>query len=159
MCPPRARMPVPYETVCVLAMKAFNTGNAQICLFLLLSFLLYLRPGEALKIRVQDIVSPVKRAGRAYQHYAILLHPTEEGIPSKTSAVGRDAKSRFEALQVFGTSPYFLAEHQVPAQERACVQCEPARCDRLLSRSLEQPRTRPPGQIPPTSPPSWRGIP
>jgi hypothetical protein len=33
---------------------------------------------------VQDIVSPVKRAGRAYQHYAILLHPTEEGIPSKT---------------------------------------------------------------------------
>ena len=159
LCPPRARMPVPYETVCLLAMKAFNTGNAQICLFLLLSFLLYLRPGEALKIRVQDIVSPVKRAGRAYQHYAILLHPTEEGIPSKTSAVGRDAKFGFEALQVFGTSPYFLAEHQVPAQERACVQCEPARCDRLLSRSLEQPRTRPPGQIPPISPPSWRGIP
>ena len=84
LCPPRARMPVPYETVCLLAMKAFNTGNAQICLFLLLSFLLYLRPGEALKIQVQDIVSPVKQAGRAYQHYAILLHPAEEGIPSKT---------------------------------------------------------------------------
>ena len=81
------------------------------------------------------------------------------GDSVKDSAVGRDAKFGFEALQVFGTSPYFLAEHQVPAQERACVQCEPARCDRLLSRSLEQPRTRPPGQIPPISPPSWRGIP
>jgi hypothetical protein len=139
--------------------KAFNTGNAQICLFLLLSFLLYLRPGEALKIRVQDIVSPVKRAGRAYQHYAILLHPTEEGIPSKTQQWDEMLSLDLKPFKFLGPLLIFLAEHQVPAQERACVQCEPARCDRLLSRSLEQPRTRPPGQIPPISPPSWRGIP
>ena len=27
---------------------------------------------------------PVKRAGKAYKHFSILLHPSEEGIPSKT---------------------------------------------------------------------------
>eukprot|EP00438_Fugacium_kawagutii_P031465 Skav222634 [mRNA] locus=scaffold10:187684:190948:+ [translate_table: standard] len=84
-CPPRSRMPLPFEVVCLLAEHAVQQGMVEIGLLLLLVFMLYLRPGEAFRLRVQDIVMPVKRAGKMYKHYTILLHPTEVGIPSKTS--------------------------------------------------------------------------
>ena len=84
LCPPRARLPIPYEVVCLLSMQAYKEHKLEICVVLQLMFLLYLRPGEAFTMRVQDIVFPVKRAGKAYKHFSILLHPSEEGIPSKT---------------------------------------------------------------------------
>jgi len=49
-----------------------------------LSFFLYLRPMEAFRLRVKDIVKPVKRGGSSYGHYSFLLHPMEMGVPSKT---------------------------------------------------------------------------
>ena len=81
--PPRARMPVPYEAVCLLAMAAVQVQQYQIALILLLMFHLYLRPSEPFRIRVQDIVAPVRGGKKQYKHYAILLHPNEEGVPSK----------------------------------------------------------------------------
>lgn len=45
---------------------------------------MYLRPSEAFRLRVQDIVKPVRKGSRGYRHYSILLHPMEEGVPSKT---------------------------------------------------------------------------
>eukprot|EP00438_Fugacium_kawagutii_P025616 Skav209719 [mRNA] locus=scaffold528:209114:215555:- [translate_table: standard] len=84
LCPPRARMPIPYEVACLLSQLAVQQNKIQIALVIQLAFLLYLRPSEPFKLRVQDIVPPMKRAGKSYRHYSILLHPHEEGIPSKT---------------------------------------------------------------------------
>ena len=84
LCPPRARMPIPYEVVCRLVEVAAREKQAEIGLLLLLSFFLYLRPSEPYRIRVSDIISPVASGGRAFQHHAVLLHPLEEGVPSKT---------------------------------------------------------------------------
>lgn len=84
LCPARSRLPVPYEVVCLLSQVALKSGKGELAIALQLMFLLYLRPSEITTLRVQDIVPPVKTRGRRYPHYAVLLHPTEAGIPSKT---------------------------------------------------------------------------
>lgn len=45
-------------------------------------FLLYLRPGEPFRLRVRDIVSPAKKAGKS--------HPNEVGIPSTSRTMQWD---------------------------------------------------------------------
>lgn len=84
LAPPQSRMPLPYEVITLLALDAVNLGKVEIALVLLLNFVLYLRPGEFEALRVGDIIRPVKRGGPIYQFWSILLHPQEEGVPSKT---------------------------------------------------------------------------
>ena len=85
LCPPRSRMPLPFEVVALLAVTAANEEKFEVGLVLLLTFFLYMRPSEFTKIRVQDIVCPVKKkAPGSYKNWSILLHPIEEGVPSKT---------------------------------------------------------------------------
>lgn len=84
LCPRRSRMPLPFEAVCLVVQKAVQEQRVEIGLVLLLSFFLYLRPMEAFRLRVKDIVKPVKRGGSSYGHYSFLLHPMEMGVPSKT---------------------------------------------------------------------------
>ena len=84
MCTPRSRMPLPYEVVCLVAVKAIEANKPEIALALLLTFFLYLRPTEFETLRTQDIVRPVKGGKEVYRHWSILLHPMEEGVPSKT---------------------------------------------------------------------------
>jgi len=84
LCPPRSRMPLPYEVVCLLSLTAFQQGLIEVSLILLLIFFLYLRPSEAFRLRVQDLVPPPARAKRPYKNFSVLLHPTELGVPSQT---------------------------------------------------------------------------
>lgn len=56
----------------------------EIALALLVNFLLYLRPSEIHRLRVQDVVPPVAKGKGSFRHYALLLHPAEMGVPSKT---------------------------------------------------------------------------
>lgn len=82
--PPKSRMPLPYEVICLVVVTAIQQGKLEEALAILLTFFLYLRPTEFQQLRVQDVVKPVRRGGKAYRHWSILLHPMEEGIPSKT---------------------------------------------------------------------------
>jgi hypothetical protein len=84
LCPPRARMPLPYEAVALLCEEAVRIGNKELALCMLLMFHLYLRPAEPFRLRVQDIVAPVGKGRKTYRFYAVLLHPNEVGTPSKT---------------------------------------------------------------------------
>ena len=84
LCPPRSRMPLPYEAVCLVVRRAVQEEEQEIGLVLLLSYYLYLRPMEAFRLRVKDIVKPVRGGGSGYGHYSFLLHPMEQGVPSKT---------------------------------------------------------------------------
>ena len=61
-CPPRARMPLPFELVCHAACQALDTGNIYICLVLLVIFVFFLRPSEAFKVRVCDLITPIKES-------------------------------------------------------------------------------------------------
>eukprot|EP00438_Fugacium_kawagutii_P028256 Skav200691 [mRNA] locus=scaffold6391:1205:6504:+ [translate_table: standard] len=84
LCPPRARMPVPFEAVCLLCQEAVRQNKLEVGLSIMMMFMLYLRPAEPFRLRVQDIVKPVGKKHRTYKHFAVLLHPNEVGVPSKT---------------------------------------------------------------------------
>ena len=61
LCPPRSRLPVPFEVVMLIAKFALRLGNQQMAMYLLI-----LRPGEGLRLRKKDLVtwsSPVLERG------------------------------------------------------------------------------------------------
>ena len=84
LCPPRSRLPIPYEVVALLALWALQSGAKQIAMYLLLSFALYLRPNESLRLRKRDLVKPSTGRGGGYPHWTVVLHPLELGHSSKT---------------------------------------------------------------------------
>eukprot|EP00434_Breviolum_minutum_P020702 symbB.v1.2.018256.t1/scaffold1449.1/size118046/7 len=84
LCPPRSRMPVPYEVVALLLVVALERGLWEVAIVMLLNFFLYLRPAQYQRLRVCDIVRPARRSHQALQFW-VLLNPTELGVPSKTS--------------------------------------------------------------------------
>ena len=47
------------------------------------SFLCYLRPGEALRLRGRSLVQPAAAAGQAYDKWALLLRDVVDRVPSK----------------------------------------------------------------------------
>ncbi|OLP86219.1 Calcium-dependent protein kinase 3 [Symbiodinium microadriaticum] len=58
LCPPRSRLPIPYPVVALLAMHALSLGLQEVALYLLLTFALYMRPNEGLRLRKMDLVRP-----------------------------------------------------------------------------------------------------
>ena len=70
-CPPRSRLPIPYEAVAYIAEQG---GMIEEALCVLLSFALYLRPSEGTRLRKKDLVKPVAKAGD-YQYWKVVLHP------------------------------------------------------------------------------------
>ena len=83
LCPPRSRLPIPYPVVALLAMHALSLGLQEVALYLLLTFALYMRPSEGLRLRKMDFVRPSsKQAG--FQYWSVVLHPWEVGLSSKT---------------------------------------------------------------------------
>ncbi|CAE7388291.1 unnamed protein product [Symbiodinium sp. CCMP2592] len=79
--PPKSRLPLPWEVTCLLAQEAMQLGCVEIGLFMLLCFVAYLRPGEATRLRVMDLVRPLG----SLAVWSLILHPAEVGVPSKTS--------------------------------------------------------------------------
>ncbi|CAE7231430.1 gag-pro-pol [Symbiodinium sp. CCMP2456] len=78
--PPKSRLPLPWEIVCLLAIMALAMGEVEIAMFMLVSFVCYLRPGEAGRLRVGDLVPPVG----TIKSWSLVLHPEEESVSSKT---------------------------------------------------------------------------
>ncbi|OLP86116.1 Gag-Pro-Pol polyprotein [Symbiodinium microadriaticum] len=79
--PPKSRLPLPWEVVCLMALEAFSQKKVEIGLYLLLAFVAYLRPGEVSRLRVCDLVAPVGTV----KTWSLVLHPFEIGVPSKTA--------------------------------------------------------------------------
>ena len=77
--PQKTRPPLPWGLVALIALELAKEGHIIECLTVLLSFVAYLRPGEALSIRKQDLILP----NRSSNHYAINLHPSNREEESK----------------------------------------------------------------------------
>ena len=81
--PPMQRLPIPLEGLgAILGFLIFN-NKTEMALRLFIQFLTYLRPGECSHLVAKQ--QPLAAAGPAFRHWAILLHPTEDGIPGKTN--------------------------------------------------------------------------
>ena len=66
----------------VMVGAACYVGELQMALAMLLAFMAYLRPGELLTPRPDQIIAPVRGSGTT--HWALLLAPEEGGQSSKT---------------------------------------------------------------------------
>lgn len=84
MAPPQSRLPWPVGAIALVCkgMAARNWKRTAILVWV--SFICYLRPSEALHIRMRDITPPVGGGGSGLAKGTILLHPYERSIPSKT---------------------------------------------------------------------------
>ena len=82
--PPLQRLPFPWMALCAVVGLLLHQGQLEPALALLLSFSLYLRPGECDSLQAVQVVPPVVGAGGGLSCLGVLLHPTEQGRPGKT---------------------------------------------------------------------------
>lgn len=78
--PGSMRLPVPEEIVFDVAIH-LASSNLLLGLLVLIQFDAYLRPSEALHLRVEHLIPPV---GRRYSRWALVVHPADLGEKSKT---------------------------------------------------------------------------
>jgi hypothetical protein len=78
------RHPWPFAAVCAMAMELYRQGHWDMAVLTMITMDLYLRPGEAVGLETQDIVTPVKSLEQQYRHAGVNLHSSLRARPSKT---------------------------------------------------------------------------
>ncbi|CAE7713929.1 unnamed protein product [Symbiodinium sp. CCMP2592] len=117
LCPPRSRLPIPYAVVALLALHALSLGLLEIAIYLLLTFSLYMRPSEGLRLRKKDVVRPSSRQ-TGFQHWSVVLHPLEVGVCSKTREFDECLQLDLPYHQPLGPATYKLLRlHQKRGEE------------------------------------------
>jgi hypothetical protein len=81
--PARQRLPLPRCLACLIAALLAQRGAPAMGLCIMLSFTCYLRPKEAMSLRVNQLVPPTSAAGPGYHYWGLLLHPVEALAPGK----------------------------------------------------------------------------
>ncbi|CAK0810952.1 unnamed protein product, partial [Prorocentrum cordatum] len=84
LAPPRARLPLPWPVVALVADWMVANGFLAAARATVLTFALYLRPSETLSSRVKSVARPVRASPRHLSKYSILLLPAELEARSKT---------------------------------------------------------------------------
>ncbi|CAE7197381.1 prfA [Symbiodinium pilosum] len=82
--PPKSRLPLPRLVAFGMAMRMLSLQLRAMALLLLLSFDVYLRPGEGLTLKAKNLVSPVRGSGRQFQRYVIVVRDEDDNLPDKT---------------------------------------------------------------------------
>ena len=100
-CPAQTKQPLPWEAACLLVKHLCENGAAEMGLAVVLSFALYLRATEMLQCRVEQLIPPIRGAGKAHQSWCLILHPSEQGKRSKVGMAD-------EAMRIEGESFKFL---------------------------------------------------
>ena len=85
--PQRQRLPIPLEGLGAIIRILVNKNLKELALRLFIQFSCYLRPGECSNLRCKQLIppQPTAQAGLAFLHWAILLHPFEDGEAGKTN--------------------------------------------------------------------------
>jgi len=72
--PAVSRLPLPWEVVAAISNWLIWSGHWEAGVLVLMIFHFYLRPGEAFRVRVMDVVPPVPGS---QSQWSIILHPSE----------------------------------------------------------------------------------
>lgn len=81
-CPPRSRVPLPWERTAALAAIMHRNGKRPSAVALLTSFDTYIRPGALMQLQVGDVLRPLDRPDM--YRWGLQLFPQERGVLSKT---------------------------------------------------------------------------
>ena len=84
LAPPLSRLPLPWSTTAAIANWVALQGAFDMAVHTFLTFVLYPRPSEALRIRHGDLVAPSRRGAKNLCKWSVILHPQEGGTASKT---------------------------------------------------------------------------
>jgi hypothetical protein len=84
LAPPGVRLPLPEEGVSAMAVLMARAGRRDLGLLTLLAMDAYLRPGEAVGLRVRSLIPAAPHLGYPYNITALLLAPRVGGVPTKT---------------------------------------------------------------------------
>ena len=82
--PPRSRPPIPDELAAAISAVQMSMGYRTSALLTWVGQRCYFRPGERLKIQVQDLLPPAGGAGLGRQQWSIQIAPEDRLEPSKT---------------------------------------------------------------------------
>ena len=82
--PANQRLPLPWVATCAIVARMCSRNHVAMGVETILSHKCYLRPGEADRLKVKQLVRPCPAAGRQYLHWGLLLFPTEDLRPGKT---------------------------------------------------------------------------
>ncbi|CAK0849589.1 unnamed protein product, partial [Prorocentrum cordatum] len=80
--PARARLPLPWEIVALIATRLIDRDLLRVALYVLVTFAGYLRPSEALRALGAHLIPPT--LGCVCDGWSLVLHPRELAVPSKT---------------------------------------------------------------------------
>jgi hypothetical protein len=84
VAPGGKRHAIPEAAVDLVTSLMVERDHMSMGLYLQLTFSLFARPGETMKLRIKDVVPPVKWAGKKMQNWSILLAPLE-GLATTSS--------------------------------------------------------------------------
>lgn len=146
LCPPRSRMPLPFEVVALLATHAYKKKLVEVALVLLLNFFLYLRPTEYRGLRVGDVVKPLKRGRGAYKWWSFLLHPTELGVPSKTEQWDESLTLDLAYQQFLGPAIYVMMNLKKRPKEEWVFSVLPQDLTQFMEQSWQELNLSPLGE-------------
>ena len=87
IAPESSRVPMPYVMMCALAAQLLlDQKPVEMACAVILMFIGYLRPCDALPLHCEQLVPPTRAAGRGHQHWSLLLHQEGSGSTSKVGA-------------------------------------------------------------------------
>ena len=85
MTPSMSRLPTPWEVICLLCWALVNAHRWAMAAATLMCAIFYLRPSEALQLKVCQLVAPLHGMHQCHRRWTMILHPMELGRPSKTN--------------------------------------------------------------------------
>ena len=71
MCPAVTKQPIPWEVCCGIAEVLAKAGEFEMALATVLTFALYLRASELLKLCADQVMPPIRGAGRAHRCWCV----------------------------------------------------------------------------------------
>ena len=84
LAPPRSRLPTPWEVVCMITNWFVKEELWDMGVACVMAVIFYLRPREAVQLRVKQLVPPLAEGGRQHARWCLILCPEEVGQPNKT---------------------------------------------------------------------------
>ncbi|CAK0903488.1 unnamed protein product [Prorocentrum cordatum] len=123
LAPGRARLPLPWEAVALLAEQLVLDGYWTTAVLVVLSFHCYFRPSGGFKLKREMMVPPLR--GSRYGNWSLVLHPFEFTVASKTH--------QFDETVVVDAPDFKLLLDPALAWLRACT--PPQQCPFAFSQA------------------------
>ena len=157
LCPPQSRLPVPFEVVALVFLWAVESNRVQLGFHLLLSFMLYLRPGEALGLRIKDVVPPSPT--RKIISLDLCVAPAGDWPGFEDTGVRRDRRLRLTIPCWRGSCPAPSIAAPAPSRGPESVHAYAAGFCRIHRGRRQCPQPAEARTFPSIPPPTRRGLP